>query len=131
MRGERGAKLSTAAEDDGADADAGGAFFDGGGEVVGHAHGELGEGGVAGLVGFEELAQLAEVRASLFAGAGEVAGPGGDGHQAFDAEVGQGCELREEIREGFGGEAVFGFFGRELDLNEDGEGASERARKRR
>ena len=55
----------TAAEDGGADADAGAAFFDGDGEVVGHAHGEFGEVGVGERL-VAEAAELAEVGARGF-----------------------------------------------------------------
>ena len=63
------------AEDGGADADAGAALFDGDGEVVGHADGELGEGGVEALLFVAEAAEFAEVGAGGFGVFG--AGPGG------------------------------------------------------
>jgi hypothetical protein len=119
------------AEEGGADADAGAALFDGDGEVVGHAHGELGEGGAGGERCVAEAAELAEVGAGLFAGVGEVGGPGWDGHQAGGDEGferGEGGEQRGEFG---GGDAVFGLFVAELDFDEDGEFLVERAARRR
>ena len=66
------------AEDGGADADGGGAFFDGYGEVVGHAHGEFGEGGAEGEVVVAEAAEVLEVGAGGFG----IFVEGGDGHEA-------------------------------------------------
>ncbi len=51
-------------------ADAGGALFDGGGEVVGHAHGEAGEGGAARERFIAQAAQRLEVGAGFVAGVG-------------------------------------------------------------
>jgi hypothetical protein len=105
------------AEDGGAEADRGGAFFDGYGEVVGHAHGEVGEGWVEGLVLVAEAAQMLEVGAGGFG----VGVEGWDGHQAADFEVLERLEGGEKGGEVFGGEAVLGVFGGKFDFDEDGE----------
>lgn len=81
------------AEDGGADADAGAAFLDGYGEVVGHADGELSEGGVELLLFVTETTEGLEVGAG---GLG-VFGPWGDGHQAAGDEV---LERVESVEEG-------------------------------
>ena len=94
----------------------GGALFDGDGEVVGHAHGELGEGGAEGEVVVAETAEMLEVGARGFG----VFVEGRNGHQAAGFEVGEGCEGAEESGEVFGGEAVLGLFVGELDFDEDG-----------
>ena len=106
------------AEDGGADSDAGAAFFDGYSEVIGHAGGELGEGGVDGLLLVAEPAEGLEVRACGF----RVEGPGGDGHKATGAKEGQFCDGVEEGGELIGGETVLGLFVGEFDFDEDGEG---------
>ena len=49
------------AEDGGADADSGGTFFDGDNEIVGHAHGELRERGMGGMVFIAQAAKVLEV----------------------------------------------------------------------
>ena len=106
------------AEDGCAEADSGGAFFDGYLEVVAHAHGKLGEGGAEGLVFVAEAAEALE------GGAGElgVFGEGGNSHEAADFEVFQGLERGEERGQVFGGEAMLGVFVREFDFNKNAEG---------
>ena len=47
---------------------------------------------------------------------------GRNGHEAAGFEMGEGLEGAEERREFFGGEAVLGVFGGELDLDEYAEG---------
>ncbi len=109
------------AEDGGAEADAGGAFFDGDEEVVGHAHGELGEGGAGGEVFVAEAAEMLEVGA----GGGWVGVEWGDGHESGGDESGEWSEGGEERGEGRGVadvETVLGVFGGQLDFDEDGEG---------
>ena len=126
-RGRRGCSWSwlgggdAFAEDGGSDADAGAAFFDGYGEVVGHADGELGEGGV------ESLLLVAEAAEGLEVGAGGlgVFRPGGDGHEAVEPEVGEFSDGVEEVVEVFGRETVLGLFVGEFDFDEDGEGLVE------
>lgn len=115
------------AEDGGAYADAGGSFLDGGGEVVGHAHGELGEGGVGGEVLVAELAELAEVGAGFFSGLGDVSGPWGDGHEAGRDEGFERAQGFEKGGQVGGGQAVLGFFGGELDFDQDGDALAEGA----
>ena len=105
------------AEDGGADADGGGTFFDGNGEIVGHAHGELGESGMGGEVFIPEAAQVLEVRAGGFG----VFAPWRDGHQAGGLEIGERSERGEECGKLLGVEAVLGGLVREFDFDEDGE----------
>src|SRR6185312_13431747 len=110
------------AEDGGADADGGGALFDGDAEVVGHAHGELGECGVFGLDFVAKAAVVCEVRACSFGAFRRVVTPGWDGHETTQREVFEWCELGNEFWKLFRCNAVLGVFGGELDLDEDGEG---------
>src|ERR1700689_4159240 len=98
------------AEDGGADADGGRAFFDGYGEVVGHAHGELGEGGAEDEV---FVAQAAEMLEGWARGLG-VFVEGRDSHEAAGLEVRERLEGAEESGKLFGGEAVLGVFVGEL-----------------
>ena len=67
-----------------------------------------------GLVGVAELAKLAKIGPGLFAGTGEVGGPGSYGHKAFHANLLERCEAGEKRGKLFGGEAVLGFSGESL-----------------
>ncbi len=107
------------AEDGGANADAGAALFDRDGEVVGHADGELSEGGVELLLLVAEAAEMLEVGASSLGVFGQR--PRRDGHEAAGDEVFEWGDFVEEGRKVFGGEAVLGLFVREFDLDQDGE----------
>ncbi len=83
-------------EDGGADTHAGGAFFDSDGEVVGHAHGELGEGWDLRKGCVAQATKFLKVGACLFAGVGDVGGPGWDGHEAAGDQGFEGLEGFEE-----------------------------------
>src|ERR1700738_318132 len=95
------------AEERGPDADAGAAFFDSDGEVVGHADGELGQGGVEALLLVSQATQMLEVGARGFG----VFGPWGDGHEAAGDEVLKRGEGVEQGGEFLRGGAVFRLFG--------------------
>ena len=105
------------AEDGGTDADGGGAFFYGYGEVAGHAHGEFFEVGVTGGVVVAEFAEMAEEGACGFAFGGERR----DGHETRDAQVLQGMDRVQEIAESFRGDAMLGFLVGQFDFDEDRE----------
>jgi hypothetical protein len=106
------------AEDGGAEADAGGAFFDGYEEVVGHAHGQFGEGWAGGEVLVAETAKVLEEGAR----GGGVWVEGWDGHEPVGADRSEWREGGEQGGELGGVEAVLGVFVGELDFDEDGEG---------
>ena len=65
-----------------------------------------------------ETAEMLEVRARGFG----IFVEGRDGHEAAGFELGEWLEGAEESGKFLGGEAVLGFFGRKLDLDEDAEG---------
>ena len=79
------------AEDGGADADGGRAFFNGYCEVVGHAHGEFGEGGAEDEVFVAQAAEMLEGWACGFG----VFVEGRNGHETAGFEVSEGLEGEE------------------------------------
>ena len=116
-----GLLLGADAEDGRADADAGGALLDCGLKVIGHADGEAGEGGAGGEGFVTQTAEMLEVWACLITSAGDVCGPGWDGHKAGRDKGGERGKDGEECGEIGRGEAVLGVLWGELDLNEDWE----------
>lgn len=103
-----------------ADAHDGAALLDGDGVVVGHALGELTEGGLVGKVGGLELVEeglhLAELAAHLL----HIVGVAAHGHEARDAHVGQlapglGGEHRTALVDG---EAILGLLLGDVYLQE-------------
>ena len=121
LQGENAETLKTAfflAEDGRADAEHGGAFFDGDFVVLAHSHGEVfefGAGDAFTLDFLEDLARPSEAGADAVG----VFGEGGHGHQPDEPQIGHGVELFGQVNGGADGTAVFLGFAGAVDLQED------------
>lgn len=96
--------LEGAAEEEGPDADDGGAFEDSGFEVVGHSHGEVSELWAADFMPAHFLEDFA-CAGEGSAGVVGVVGEGGHGHESDELDIGHGVDLFGEVLGGADGDA--------------------------
>ena len=107
--------LSPFSEEARADADVGGAFLDGGGEVAGHAHGELAVG-----EGAAELFEFAETMKGMGADCSYGCGRR-DAHESLEFEAGKMGEGFADFMGIDGEDAIFGWLLVDVDVEKDRE----------
>ena len=114
--------ITTRAENGCADADDGGAFFDGDFEIAAHAHAEVREGDAENFFALDfEFTKLAEVLAGAF-GVWRIRR---DGHEAVDFDFGERINFGKFGEDRFGVVAELARFARDVDFEENGNGFGE------